>query len=445
MQFTLGYRRLRATSHPVCTAPGVQCGCGRIRMISGIGRLAAGALLAASMAFAATAHAQTEVPNNWPLKPADLAPDDEFRFLLVTKRPLEATSSDISSYDDHVQANISERGHAFIRAHAAHFKVLGSTATTNARSHTGTTGTDGVSVFWLRGAQVATSYSDFFDGSWTNKKPGRYQDGIRVTGDNANQLLCTGTSDDGSTTGMPLGGADPDGDGISTCTATKISISTNTLSGAIRDVTDPPRYLALSDTFRITDTIIPVIESVELTSDSGDDKDYATGDEVEITVTFSEAVDVTGTPRISLRMNGLRWAGHAPARSTSTELVFTYTVTNRDYDLNGISLPLNGLDFGGGTVKRQSHDVEALLEYVEVPGGPDYRYVDPPTFDELSPHRVNHRPVLTGVRVSSQPAVSIIYTTGETITIDVSFDNDIRVVTNGGTPTFRVFFNNATR
>ena len=95
-------------------------------------------LFSALVALLATpAHAQTDVPSNWPLIPSGLNTGDEFRLLLVTKRPMPATSNDISDYDAHVQSNISERGHAHIQAYAGNFKVLGSTATVNVRSHTG--------------------------------------------------------------------------------------------------------------------------------------------------------------------------------------------------------------------------------------------------------------------------------------------------------------------
>ena len=75
-------------------------------------------LFSALVALLATpAHAQTDVPSNWPLIPSGLNAGDEFRLLLVTKRSMPATSNDISDYDAHVQSNISDRGHAHIHAY----------------------------------------------------------------------------------------------------------------------------------------------------------------------------------------------------------------------------------------------------------------------------------------------------------------------------------------
>ena len=151
----------------------------------------------------------------------------------------------------------------------------------------------------------------------------RYQDSSRISGSSRNRLLCTGTADDGTTTTLPLGGADPDGDGVSECTATTINTTTATLSGRTRDTSDSPRYLALSGVFRVAAAPVVLIESVEITSDSGGDKDYEAGDEIEITVTFSEAVAVTGTPRLKIKLNGTRMAEYVGSGSTAADLVFS--------------------------------------------------------------------------------------------------------------------------
>ena len=435
-------RKRRAESR---TRTDASCPSGHVRL----GSLAAWLCSAFVALLAVPAYAQTDVPSNWPLIPSGLNAGDEFRLLLVTKRPMPATSSDISDYDAHVQSNISERGHAHIRAYAGNFKVLGSTATVNVRSHTGTTGTGGVPIYWIRGLRVADDYADFFDGSWANKQQGRYEDSSRISGRNRDQHLCTGTADDGTTTTLPLSGADPDGDGVSECTATTINTTTATLSGRARDTSDSPRYLALSGVFRVAAAHVVLIESVEITSDSGGDKDYEAGDEIEITVAFSEAVAVTGTPRLKIKLNGTRMAEYVGSGSTAADLVFSYTVTDRDYDLDGVSLPSNGLRLNGGTIKSQADGTDALLDLTAVPGGPAYTWFDPPAWEDISPHRVHNRPALTGsgvgppltgVSVASNPDVGSSYSTGETILIDVHFDKPMRVITHEGVPTYEITF-----
>ena len=60
-------------------------------------------------------------------------------------------------------------------------------------------------------------------------------------------------------------------------------------------------------TFAQTDTTAPTISSIAITSDTGDDEVYldddgvyGIGDTIDVTVTFSENVTVTGFPRLEL-------------------------------------------------------------------------------------------------------------------------------------------------
>ena len=72
---------------------------------------------------------------------------------------------------------------------------------------------------------------------------------------------------------------------------------------------------------------------VEITSDPGMDSNYATGEDIEVTATFDQAVTVTDKPRIELRLGGgnrgRRWAEYASGSGT-TALVFSYTVVATD-------------------------------------------------------------------------------------------------------------------
>ena len=367
-------------------------------------------------------YAQTEVPRDWPLKPAGLVAGDEFRLLFMGQNGLEATSTAIADYDAFVQEIITRRGHADIVAYAAHFKVLGSTATVNARTHTGTAGTGGVPIHWLNGPRVADDYADFYDGSWSNRDAARLQDGVRISQNRRDQFLCTGTNDDG-TTAQPLG-ANP-------CTATTFDTTTNTLSGKTLATSEKARYLVLSDVFRVegnTDLPVPVVEGVAITSDPGSDREYVAGDAIEATVTFSESVTVTGTPRLKLMLGTQVWADHVAAESTATELVFSYTVSSADYAHAGVSLPADGLDLNGGTIESQAGTVDANLEYVGK--------------GEQGRHRVYVRPAVSGVAVVSTPLAHGIYLPGEAIEIDLTWDKKVAVF---GTPLLQVFMEGPVR
>ena len=85
-------------------------------------------------------------------------------------------------------------------------------------------------------------------------------------------------------------------------------------------------------------TEVRVTSTPQLTSDT-----YGTGETIEFTVTFSDAVEVAGAPafRFSLGNAGqtqgvARVAAYDADRSTATKLVFTYEVQASDEDTDGI-------------------------------------------------------------------------------------------------------------
>ena len=49
-----------------------------------------------------------------------------------------------------------------------------------------------------------------------------------------------------------------------------------------------------------TQATTPTVSTVAITSNPGTDNTYATGDAITVSVTFSEAVTVTGTPQTTL-------------------------------------------------------------------------------------------------------------------------------------------------
>ena len=380
------------------------------------------------------------VPGNWALIPAGLGAGDEFRLLAKTKSPLkpDSTSADIADYNGYVQEQVRSRGHMAVQDYAGDFRVLGSTAAVNARTNTGTTGSGGVPIYWLNGGRVVDDYGDFYDGTWGSRNSGRGVAGDLIAGDSASgrQLLSTGTADDGTTTDLPLGGGDPDNNGTAECTATSIAITSGTLGGDVLDVSGRARYLALSNVFQVGSAVVPVIEEVSISSDAGGDREYKVGDAVRITATFSEAVTVAGSPRMLFRVDALdadgdlvernRSAGYDAGESTSTELVFSYTVRTLDFDRDGIRIRADSLRLNGGAIQNGAGDTDAVLDHEKV--------------EVQSGHRIHVPASATGARVVSTPAVGTSYSTGETITVEVDFDRDVRVITDDGTPTYEMRF-----
>ena len=112
----------------------------------------------------------------------------------------------------------------------------------------------------------------------------------------------------------------------------------------------------------------PAVTDVDVTSTPTAAADtYGRDETIEVTVTFDQAVTVTGTPRIQLRIGGgdpqhLKWADYAGGTGT-TALVFAYTVQAGDQDYNGIFIEANELFLNSGTIQGVDDDVAATLTY----------------------------------------------------------------------------------
>ena len=154
-----------------------------------------------------------------------------------------------------------------------------------------------------------------------------------------------------------------------------------------------------------------VISMVEITSDPGTDQIYTTNDDIEVTATFDQAVAVTGTPRIELRLGEGsptgRWAEYASGSAT-TALVFSYTVLATDEsDTDGIEVgdtatfSADHVDLNGGTITVAATGEDASLAYTPVVSD--------------SGHRVNWaRPTLSSA-VTSTDGTKVILTFSENL------------------------------
>ena len=104
------------------------------------------------------------------------------------------------------------------------------------------------------------------------------------------------------------------------------------------------------------------VSSVAITSNPGTDNNYATGDTITVTLTFSEAVTVTGTPYVVLDIGGQpRHAAYSGDGSSMTAQPFSYTVLAGDRDTDGVSLQANSLTLSGGAIQTTSDSTDATL------------------------------------------------------------------------------------
>ena len=101
------------------------------------------------------------------------------------------------------------------------------------------------------------------------------------------------------------------------------------------------------------DTTAPEVSSLAISSNPGSDQIYAAGDEIEVTVTFSETVKVTGRPRLMLRVGSRTRPAHYESGTETAELVFGYEVDERDEDTDGVSIEAGRIALNGGTIRDE--------------------------------------------------------------------------------------------
>ena len=177
-------------------------------------------------------------------------------------------------------------------------------------------------------------------------------------------------------------------------------------------------------TFAQTDTTAPTVSSVAITSDTGDDGVYGIGDKIEVTVTFSENVTLTGSPLLELTI-GSSARNAAYKSTTGSKVVFSYTVAVGNSDVDGISIAADKLSLNGGTIKDAAEN-DADLSHSAV--------------SALAGHKVDGiRPTITSVYlIGSSSGQDGVHTIGEYLPAGVRFSEHVYV---GGYPGPRMKLN----
>ena len=102
------------------------------------------------------------------------------------------------------------------------------------------------------------------------------------------------------------------------------------------------------------DTTPPTVSKLEINSDPGTDRTYASGDEIQVTVTFSETVEVTGTPRLQIELGGGSRTANYQGGSGTAALVFGYEVAEGESDTDGVGVEADSLT--GGTIRDEARN-----------------------------------------------------------------------------------------
>ena len=193
----------------------------------------------------------------------------------------------------------------------------------------------------------------------------------------------------------------------------------------------------------------PTVTGVEVTSDAGSDGTYLLGETIRVTLTFSESVDVTGTPRLKIDMDpadwGEKWASYASGSGTAS-LTFTHTVVEPNYSTQGIAVLENTLELNGGTIRSVSSQTDADLSHTELAHNAshkvDWHRSPPAPTPEPTPTPIStpeptppQAPSVTGVSVTSNAGDDDTYLLGETIRVTLTFSESVDVT---GTPRLKI-------
>ena len=117
----------------------------------------------------------------------------------------------------------------------------------------------------------------------------------------------------------------------------------------------------------------PSVTEVEVTSEPRADATYARGETIEVTVRFSEAVEVDssgGTPRLAIDMDPAAWGRKRAvyARGSGTAaLVFAHEVVEPNYSTRGVAVLADTLALNGGSIRSAASGAEAALAHVGLP------------------------------------------------------------------------------
>ena len=249
---------------------------------------------------------------------------------------------------------------------------------------------------------------------------------------------------------VALGDEDADG----------ISIATNALTlngGTIRASTADRIAAGLglgtnavtNDSTRLVDGMqftAAAVSGVSIASMPTSSATYGLGERIAVQVTFTQRVDVTGTPQVELTVGAVpRQADYASGSGTNS-LTFHYIVQGWmsggsgsdmvDADTDGIAIPANALTLNGGAIDDARDTTEAAtLTHGAVAASASHKV-------DGSPLSIRPVPfVVAGVTVESAPPAGGSYRAGDEIRVRVTFDRAVEVT---GTPTLALMIGSET-
>ncbi len=171
----------------------------------------------------------------------------------------------------------------------------------------------------------------------------------------------------------------------------------------------------------------PFLLDMSVTSTPASGDTYRKGESIDVSMQFNRPVEVEGAAWIRVQIgSGTDTFTQFPYSSGSgtDTLVFQYQVGGDDSDSDGIALvALDATQTGGGqyaiggtgSVTESDGDLLVNTEFPEL------------STDPQPEHKVDGRPYVTGVAISSTPSNGVAYRYGDDIDVDLTFDQTVSV------------------
>ena len=160
----------------------------------------------------------------------------------------------------------------------------------------------------------------------------------------ANYNSGTGTTDLVFRYTVATGDTDTDGVAVK---ANSLALNSGTMQDSVGNDLTRTHSAVDADNSQRVDTASPTVRSIAFTSTGP----YNVGANIDVTLTTSKNITVTGTPQLTLVVGTTEKTANYNSGNGTDELVFRYTVLAGDNDTDGVSVKLNSLKRNGGTLK----------------------------------------------------------------------------------------------
>ena len=132
-------------------------------------------------------------------------------------------------------------------------------------------------------------------------------------------------------------------------------------AGELRAAVSGAALRIASPAAAIEGTKPPTVSKIEMSSIPPEDREvYGVGDSIEITVTFSEILNVIGTPLLGLDVGNVTREAVYTGGTGTAALTFSYSVAEGDEDTDGVSLEADSLSLGNGVIEDGSENPAVL-------------------------------------------------------------------------------------